>query len=359
MKLLKKAVTPALALVLVLCVFSTSAFAKTWYDEVSGGSYAPIVGEPYVADTFCGVQSLYSLTTAKYQCNELIMRFYKQAYSLDVMAYMNIGLVMLTEGYEFVNPAQPKKGDIIYSPAKFRNNKSDHWAIVKDYSAGKITLFEQNVMWNGKAGTGRKLNFPSDQYYLYTPVAKAGYPDPVLKGAGSEPETTVTETVTETTATTTAATTQPTTEAGTNHKYTSTQPETSVTEKTEAETVKVTEPVTEPSSEAKTRKQETTLPSTTAAPVTARALTTVATTSAPAETSAEETESAYSGVSETETFTEEETFSETETETEPETEQAPQKRSPAAKGVLIGAAAAAVAACGGIAAVIIKKKKET
>ncbi len=355
MKLLKKAVTPALALVLVLCVFSTSAFAKTWYDEVSGGSYAPIVGEPYVADTFCGVQSLYSLTTAKYQCNELIMRFYKQAYSLDVMAYMNIGLVMLTEGYEFVNPAQPKKGDIIYSPAKFRNNKSDHWAIVKDYSAGKITLFEQNVMWNGKAGTGRKLNFPSDQYYLYTPVAKAGYPDPVLKGAGSEPETTVTETVTETTATTT----QPTTEAGTWRKYTGTQPETSVTEKTEAETVKVNEPVTEPSSEAKTREPETTRPSTTAAPVTARVLTTVATTSAPAETSAEETESTYSGVSETETFTEEETFSETETETEPETEQAPQKRSPAAKGVLIGAAAAAVAACGGIAAVIIKKKKET
>ncbi len=182
MKLLTKWVCIALAVLFSLPCFAALVFAD-WYDEVSGGSYSPIIGEPYVAETFCGVEARYSLTTEAYQCNELIMRFYKEAYGLDVMAYINIGLVMLTDGYEFVTPSAPKKGDIIYSPAKFRQYKSDHWAIVKDYSNGKITLFEQNVKWNGKAGTGRQLNFPSEYYYLYTPVAKPGYPAPVLKGA--------------------------------------------------------------------------------------------------------------------------------------------------------------------------------
>ena len=182
MKTTRKIIALIAAALTLFSVCSAAASAD-WYDEVSGGSYSAIVGEPYVAETFCGVEARYSLTTAQYQCNELIMRFYREAYGLEVMAYMNIGLVMLTEGYEFKTPSTPKKGDIIYSPAKFRQNKSDHWAIVKDYSNGKITLFEQNVVWNGKAGTGRKLNFPSDYYYIYTPVAKAGYPEPSLNGA--------------------------------------------------------------------------------------------------------------------------------------------------------------------------------
>ena len=207
MKLFTKWICIALAILFILPCFAALVSAD-WYDEVSGGSYAPIIGEPYVAETFCGVEARYSLTTEAYQCNELIMRFYKEAYGLDVLAYINIGLVMVTEGYEFVTPSAPKKGDIIYSPAKFRQYKSDHWAIVKDYSGGKITLFEQNVKWNGKAGTGRKLNYPSEYYYVYTPVAKAGYPAPALNVASATTRETesqlpafvpVTETTTETT----------------------------------------------------------------------------------------------------------------------------------------------------------------
>ena len=188
MKLLTKWMCVALAVLFCLPCFAALVFAD-WYDEVSGGSYAPIIGEPYVAETFCGVEARYSLTTEKYQCNELIMRFYKEAYGLDVMAYMNFGLIMLTEGYDFVTPSVPKKGDVIYSPAKFR---SDHWAIVKDYSGGVITLFEQNVKWSGKAGTGRQLKFPSEYYYIYTPVAKAGYPAPVLRGVPAAQQPAVT-----------------------------------------------------------------------------------------------------------------------------------------------------------------------
>ncbi len=194
MKLLTKWVCVALAVVFSLALFPSIAFAD-WYDDVSGGSYSPIIGEPYVAETFCSVEARYSLTTEIYQCNELIMRFYREAYSLEVMAYMNIGLKMLTEGYDFATPTVPKKGDIIYSPAKFRQYKSDHWAIVKNYSNGKITLFEQNVKWNGKAGTGRQVKFPSEYYYIYTPVAKPGFPAPVLKGVSESASSTVTAAV--------------------------------------------------------------------------------------------------------------------------------------------------------------------
>lgn len=201
------------AIMILLSVFAVGAEAD-WYDEVSGGSYAPIEGDSYIADTFCGVEAFYSESSYYYQCNELIMRFYREAYGLEVMAYENTGLIMVSKGYKFENPSQPKKGDIIYSPSTFRKGRGDHWAIVKDYSNGVITLFEQNVVWedNGvkKAGTGRKLKFPSDYYYLYTPVSLPGFADPVLPG--------ITETSTATTAkaTTTAkptTTTKPTTTA--------------------------------------------------------------------------------------------------------------------------------------------------
>ena len=170
-----------------------------WYDDVSGGKYVTIEGDAFVADTFCGVDALYSENNDYYQCNELVIRFYMDAYDLNIMAYPNIGLRMLTEGYRFVQQTEPKKGDIVYSPSSCRKNKGDHWAIVKDYHNGRIELFEQNVVWvdDGvkKAGINRKLKFPSDYYYLYTPVALEDYPDPVLKGDRRSDATTTQTTV--------------------------------------------------------------------------------------------------------------------------------------------------------------------
>ena len=201
-----------------------------WYDDVSGGKYVTIEGDAFVADTFCGVDALYSENYDYYQCNELIIRFYMDAYDLNIMAYENTGLRMLTEGYRFVQQTEPKKGDIVYSPSACRKNRGDHWAIVKDYHNGRIELFEQNVVWEDegvkKAGINRKLKFPSDYYYLYTPVALEGFPNPVLKSDRRTDTTTQTtvkatakpaeqtttapaapETVPEMTAATTAATT--------------------------------------------------------------------------------------------------------------------------------------------------------
>ena len=128
------------------------------------------------------------------------MRFYREAFGLEVFAYANTGLVMLTEGYAFEPTSEPKKGDVVYCTAAMRGSSSDHWAIVKDYSDGKLTLFEQNVVWEGKAGVGRRLKYPSDSYYLYTPVGLGGNADPVPRGVSQ----TVTEKPTTTAAPTTA-----------------------------------------------------------------------------------------------------------------------------------------------------------
>lgn len=151
------------------------------------------------------------------------MRFYKEAYGLDVMAYMNTGLIMLTEGYAFVDAQTPKKGDVIYVTAAMRGSGTDHWAIVKDYSNGYITMFEQNVVWDGKAALNRQIKYPSDSYYLLTPVSLGAAPDPVLRGA--EEETTARPTATKST-TTKPTTTKPTTTKPTTTKPTTTKPET-------------------------------------------------------------------------------------------------------------------------------------
>lgn len=206
-----KYISAVAAALLLAAAISVSSFAN-WYDDVGGGTYKEIKGKGFVADTFCGVDALYNENDGYYQCNELIMRFYREAFGLEVLAYANTGLVMLTEGYAFEPTSEPKKGDVVYCTAAMRGSSSDHWAIVKDYSDGKLTLFEQNVVWEGKAGVGRRLKYPSDSYYLYTPVGLGGNADPVPRG--------VSQTVTEKPTTTAAPTTKATTSKPTTVKQT-------------------------------------------------------------------------------------------------------------------------------------------
>lgn len=244
---------------LLAAAISVSSFAN-WYDDVSGGTYKEIKGKGFVADTFCGVDALYNENDSYYQCNELIMRFYREAFGLEVLAYANTGLVMLTEGYAFESTSEPKKGDVVYCTAAMRGSSSDHWAIVKDYSDGKLTLFEQNVVWEGKAGVGRRLKYPSDSYYLYTPVGLGGNADPVPRG--------VSQTVTEKPTTTAAPTTKATTSKPTTVKQTTVKAtvKTTATMTTALSTSAVATTVTTALSE--TATGFTSVPSTTAAPAT-------------------------------------------------------------------------------------------
>lgn len=254
-----KYISAVAAALLLAAAISVSSFAN-WYDDVGGGTYKEIKGKGFVADTFCGVDALYNENDGYYQCNELIMRFYREAFGLEVLAYENTGLVMLTEGYAFEPTSEPKKGDVVYCTAAMRGSSSDHWAIVKDYSDGKLTLFEQNVVWEGKAGVDRRLKYPSDSYYLYTPVGLGGNADPVPRG--------VSQTVTEKPTTTAAPTTKATTSKPTTVKQTTVKAtvKTTATMTTALSTSAVATTVTTALSE--TATGFTSVPSTTAAPAT-------------------------------------------------------------------------------------------
>lgn len=254
-----KYISAVAAALLLAATISVSSFAN-WYDDVGGGTYKEIKGKGFVADTFCGVDALYNENDGYYQCNELIMRFYREAFGLEVLAYANTGLVMLTEGYAFEPTSEPKKGDVVYCTAAMRGSSSDHWAIVKDYYDGKLTLFEQNVVWEGKAGVGRRLKYPSDSYYLYTPVGLGGNADPVPRG--------VSQTVTEKPTTTAAPTTKATTSKPTTVKQTTVKAtvKTTATMTTALSTSAVATTVTTALSE--TAMGFTSVPSTTAAPAT-------------------------------------------------------------------------------------------
>lgn len=254
-----KYISAVAAALLLAAAISVSSFAN-WYDDVGGGTYKEIKGKGFVADTFCGVDALYNENDGYYQCNELIMRFYREAFGLEVLAYENTGLVMLTEGYAFEPTSEPKKGDVVYCTAAMRGSSSDHWAIVKDYFDGKLTLFEQNVVWEGKAGVGRRLKYPSDSYYLYTPVGLGGNADPVPRG--------VSQTVTEKPTTTAAPTTKATTSKPTTVKQTTVKAtvKTTAAMTTALSTSAVATTVTTALSE--TTTGFTSVPSTTAAPAT-------------------------------------------------------------------------------------------
>lgn len=239
---IKKISRIILCIVVLLLSVIPLSFAD-WYDDVkSGCTWVEIKGDSFVADTFCSVDALYSENSYYYQCNELIMRFYKEAYGLDVLAYSNTGLIAMTEGYKFVEAKTPKKGDVIFVSAAMRNSSSDHWAIVKDYSGGYITMFEQNVVWDGKAAVNRQIKYPSDSYCLFTLTDENGNSVPLPNGVEKEttvPATTARPTTTKSRVTTTAKVKETTTK-----KATTTAPTVKTTATTLPETTQTTLPTT-------------------------------------------------------------------------------------------------------------------
>ena len=206
MKKASKMLMPVIA-VLMISALALSA-AASWSSDVSGGSSVTIGSdEPFTAASFLGVDALYSLTVEDYTSDELVVRFYSEAYGITITAGAS-GPAISTAGYVFKTPATPTQGDIIYS------SSSGCWAIVKSYTRGKITMFEQNVVSDGKATVNRTLKYPSDSYALYTPRPKTGYQYLVLKNADSGATVlTANGRTSNTTAVSTTATTKATTTA--------------------------------------------------------------------------------------------------------------------------------------------------
>lgn len=156
-----------LMLIMVLPVHAS------WDSDISGGTSVTIgEADPFKVDSFLGVSSYYSEKSTKYTASELVVRFYRNAYSLDVSA--SGAPTITTTGYEFKVPSTPQQGDIVYGAG-------GHWGIVKSYNRGRIVLFEQGNARDGKVTKDRQLAYPSGSYTVYTPRSKTGYAYPVLK----------------------------------------------------------------------------------------------------------------------------------------------------------------------------------
>ena len=86
---MKKVISAVAAIIALIAAFSPCVCAD-WYDEIHSGKYTVINKNGFISDTFCGVNAYYNLTDTSantyYQCNELVIRFYKEAYGLNVFA---------------------------------------------------------------------------------------------------------------------------------------------------------------------------------------------------------------------------------------------------------------------------------
>ena len=166
-----------------LCVFLLVASMIFGLALPASADQVEIKGRNFVADRFHGVPAYYNrnatIATAKWQCYEYVVRFYREVYGISIAS--RGGPVSLTSGYQMKKTKSPKPGDIFHSPALRRGRPTDHWAIVKSYSNGYVTLIEQNHHYNNKASVNRQVAISNRAVDIYTPVG-AGQANPQLKG---------------------------------------------------------------------------------------------------------------------------------------------------------------------------------
>ena len=155
------------AALLCLALLAAPALAA---EATIRSDYVVIEGENFVADTFCGVDALYNETGRTLFCNELIERFYSAVYGVSM--YTDNGSLTVTSpsGCWFEVTYAPQPGDIAYASAEARERYGNHYAIVKsvDEAGGTVTLFEQNWVWDGKAGVNRGIPYDGGCYTFYT-----------------------------------------------------------------------------------------------------------------------------------------------------------------------------------------------
>lgn len=139
-------------------------------------TYVPIVGNGFVADTFNGVEARYNETGEPIYCVELVIRYYKEVYGIDIGCADGNITVRNNDNYYFERTDTPKAGDIMYGSAAARGKDYSHWSIVKSFNGDSVTCFEENWSWNGQAGVNRRIPYPTGCYEFYTLKAKTGEP---------------------------------------------------------------------------------------------------------------------------------------------------------------------------------------
>lgn len=137
-------------------------------------TYVPITGDGFVAETMNGVESRYNLYGPTLQCVELVIRYYLEVYGLEIRCAQGNVTVIGRDDLHFVETDDPQPGDILFGSAAARGKGYDHWALVRSNHGDSLTLFEQNWRWNGQAGIGRVIEFPTDCYRAYTLVDETG-----------------------------------------------------------------------------------------------------------------------------------------------------------------------------------------
>ena len=99
---IKETVIKLTCVLAALCCFVQTA-AADWYDDIKpNSSWVEIDGDDFVAETFYGVPALYNEDNRNYQCGELVIRFYKMAYGLDIRPYSQPVPTSYTEGYKLL-----------------------------------------------------------------------------------------------------------------------------------------------------------------------------------------------------------------------------------------------------------------
>ena len=164
-------------MIFVLCVLMLSAgLTAAARDTTIACSYVKITEDGFVADTFMGVEARYNLTGPTIYCTELIPRFYKEVYGVEIAVSDAGPRVTDDSGYRFEEVADAKSGDVLLASAGARGKSYNHWAICKasDPLSGKMTLFEQNWRWNGSAGINRVISLRGCCYHVYRLVAEDG-----------------------------------------------------------------------------------------------------------------------------------------------------------------------------------------
>ncbi len=142
-------------------------------EPVTGVTFVKITQNGQVVDSLFGVEARYNL--GGYEtlwCSDYVIRYYETLYGLDIYLSNDGPVVRGTDEYWFEKldaDAQPQTGDVMYGAAALRGKSYNHWAIVKSYDQyhGRLNIIEQNWRWNGCAGVGRTLDYPTKYYYLY------------------------------------------------------------------------------------------------------------------------------------------------------------------------------------------------
>lgn len=177
------------ALILVLCVLSLSACLQAAaYETTLSCDYKKITENGFVADVFMDVEARYNLTGPTLYCSELIPRFIRDVYGVEISASGYAPRVKDGFDCRFEEPVEAQPGDVLIATASERGKGYDHWAICKsvDPEANTMTLFEQNWRWNGCAGVNRVIPLHGSCYRVYRLVTDDGEPVPTLAELAAE-----------------------------------------------------------------------------------------------------------------------------------------------------------------------------